>query len=241
MNNLADVCIATISWARNNEEETLLRNSLLALSKLQLPVFITDAGSGAEFIDYIKNLQGFTVLQAPAKGVWAQAKNSLLAAEGHGSKFVLYTEPDKLNFFEQHLEKMLSSAELNDNSGIVVASRSQKAYSTFPAFQQMTENTINNCCAEVIGHRFDFTYGPFLLNRDLVSYIHRVQEDIGWGWRPYMFGLAHRLGLTINSFEGDFYCPEDQQQDDAKERLYRMRQLEQNIRGLVLSTTIPVA
>ncbi len=39
----------------------------------------------------------------------------------------------------------------------------------------------------------------------------------------------------MEAFEKDFYCPPHQRGDDANERIYRMKQLEQNISGLVLS------
>jgi hypothetical protein len=90
----------------------------------------------------------------------------------------------------------------------------------------------------VIGKKFDYTYGPFLLNSRLVPYLDHIKEDIGWGWRPYLFSVADRLGLEVAATTQNFQCPPDQQEDDAKERIYRMRQLEQNIRGIVLSTTI---
>ena len=91
-----------------------------------------------------------------------------------------------------------------------------------------------------MGKAIDYTYGPFLLNRKLAPYLYLVQEDIGWGWRPYAFGLAHRLGYQVNYQEGDFYCPEDQREDNPAERIYRMRQLSQNIQGLVFSTSVAV-
>ena len=104
----------------------------------------------------------------------------------------------------------------------------------------MTESTINHCCAEVMGKEADYCYGTFLVNRALIPYLSLVQENIGWGWRPYSFGMAHRLGYTVDTFEADFSCPPQQREDDNKERLYRMNQLEQNIRGLVLSTNVAV-
>ena len=91
---------------------------------------------------------------------------------------------------------------------------------------------------EVTGKEYDFTYGPFLLNRQLVPHLQKVKEDIGWGWRAYLFVLAHRLGLTLDAFIDDFVCPPDQRDDDQKERIYRMRQLEQNIRGIVLGSNV---
>lgn len=104
----------------------------------------------------------------------------------------------------------------------------------------MTEATINNCCGEVTGHTGDYTYGPFLMNRQLVPYYSVLKEEIGWGWRLFTFVVAHRLGYTLNEWVDDFFCPENQQEDNPTERLYRMHQLSQSIKGLVLSADCPL-
>src|SRR5881275_534422 len=57
----ADLAIVTISWARNEEEEKRLRDSLEQLSTFSLPVFITDGGSSSLFCDFLQSLPRFTV------------------------------------------------------------------------------------------------------------------------------------------------------------------------------------
>ncbi len=236
--NKNDLSIATITWARDEDEEKLLRQSLRQLAKLELTVFITDGGSNTGFLEFLKSFSNFNLLETKAKGVWAQVKNSLSEAHRSGSPFILYTEPDKQNFFEKGLPRMVDEVMVNERSGIITASRSAVGFATFPAFQQMAETTINNCCVEIISSAIDYTYGPFILNRQLVPYLNLVQEDIGWGWRPYTFNIANRLGYKIEAFTNDFSCPLTQQKDNQAERIYRMRQLAQNIQGLVLSTTV---
>ena len=50
--------------------------------------------------------------------------------------------------------------------------------------------------------------------------------------------LAKRLGYAIQIYEDQFKCPDNQVIDSAQERIYRMKQLNQNIEGLIKSTTI---
>jgi hypothetical protein len=238
--NISELSIATISWARNDEEEKLLRQSLQELAKLERLVYITDGGSNSSFLDFLTSFPNFVVLEAEEKGVWAQAKKSLSEAYQSSSAFILYTEPDKLDFFKSGLLRMLDEVTVDEQSGVITASRSAKGFATFPAFQQMTETTINNCCSEVIGDNVDYTYGPFILNRRLVSYLNLIQEDVGWGWRPYTFAMAKRFGYKVEAFEDDFSCPPLQQEDNAKERIYRMKQLAQNMQGIVLSTSVAI-
>lgn len=238
--NPKDVTIATITVARNSEEEKELKASLQQLSLLNIPVIIADGGSILSFIDFLNSISQFTVLAKKHNGVWPQANNSVQAAGQTGTPFIFYTEPDKKDFFQNGLPQFLKEINAHDNTGIVMASRSEAGFASFPSFQQMTETTINNCCAEITGKKRDYCYGPFLLNKKLIAYLNLIEEDVGWGWRPYLFNMANRLGYKTDAFEKDFFCPPHQREDDAKERLYRMRQLEQNIRGLVLSTNVAV-
>ncbi|WP_207492645.1 hypothetical protein [Aridibaculum aurantiacum] len=230
-----NITISTISWARNEAEEELLTKALYQLSTLDIPFVVTDGGSPRSFVDDISQLPNATVLSAKEKGLWAQVTESLQQAAQKQPDFVLYTEPDKLDFFKQ-LPHILPTLTTTENTGVVVFARTAKGFSTFPAFQQMTETTINNCCAEVTGRICDHTYGPFLVHRSVLPHLLQSKEDLGWGWRPYCFGIAARMGLDIQVHENDFACPEDQREDDATERIYRMKQLEQNIRGIVHST-----
>lgn len=233
--NKNNITVATITWARDEQEESLLRASLQVLAELEIPVFVCDGGSGNNFLDFLRSFPHFTIVERKAKGLWGQAQSSLLAASHTASRFILYTEPDKKDFFRNSLPGFIAAAKDDDQLGILLASRSATAFATFPAFQRSTETTINNCCGELIGRPFEYTYGPFLLTRQVVPYLENVANDIGWGWRPYAFNIAHRLGYKVESFEGDFNCPETQREDSMAERMYRMRQLTQNIEGLLLS------
>ena len=232
-----DVSIATISWARNEQEEKVLETSLRFLADSGLPVYITDGGSSARFIQFLQSFSNFTVLHA--KGLWPQAKTSITSAS-RSTEIVLYTEPDKQDFFSTYLLKMLQQ-KWDESTGVILASRSSKGYSTFPVFQQLTENTINQCCKEIIGKNIDYCYGPFLFNSRLMSFIDSVKDDCGWGWRPYLFAIAHRLSLNIHSYQDDFNCPPDQRIDNEAERIYRMKQLTQNLNGLIEASMVDLS
>lgn len=236
--NKNKLSVATITWARDTKEETLLRSALSRLALMRIPVFVTDGGSGESFIEFLHSLPNFTVVQPLGKGLWNQVNSSLNATLSHTATHVLYTEPDKLDFFTNRLEHFIEAAD--EAMGIVLASRTEEAFASFPAFQQTTETSINFCCAEVIHQSFDFTYGPFILNSKLIPFLNYLPADIDWGWRPFAFCIAHRLGYKIQEIKGDNLCPIDQRQDSPKERIYRMKQLYQNIEGVVLSTSVKV-
>jgi hypothetical protein len=239
--NTTHLSIATMTWARDAAEEALLRRSLGLLSGLGVPLFVTDGGSPAPFLDFVRGLPHATVLAPPRPGLWMQTRTSLRAAHDQGTPFILYTEPDKADFFARFLPQFLAEAAADEGLGVLLFARSDRGFASFPAFQQMTETTINGCCREVVGEAADYVYGPFLLNRAVVPHLETLPDTIGWGWRPYAFHLARRLGYRIGAVTGDFECPADQRHDTPAERLYRMRQLVQNIEGLTLSTAADLA
>jgi hypothetical protein len=235
-----EVAVATMTWARDAAEERLLRESLHLLAGLGVPVFVTDGGSGGPLLDFLRAVPHFRVFEAGAPGAWPQARTSIRAAADADARFILYAEPDKRDFFRRGLREFISEAPADDGVGVVLASRSAESFATFPEFQRQTETADNRCCAEVLGVEADFTYGPFLLNRALVPHLGGAADDLGWGWRPHAFGTARRLGYRVCRVEGHLPCPPEQREDDAAERLYRIRQLGQNIRGLVGSLATPL-
>jgi hypothetical protein len=237
----SEISIATMTWARDAQEEHLLRESLSHLAELNIPTFVTDGGSGKGFIEFLQGFSHFKVFEADEPGLWPQVRRSIQAANESAAQFILYTEPDKSEFFRGNLQKLISEAPGGDDLGVVIAGRSAASFSTFPEFQRFTEAAINRCCAEVIGEPGDYTYGPFLLNRGLVPYLNDVVKDLAWGWRPYAFKIARRRGYRIEFLVKDLPCPLQQQEDSKSERIYRMSQLSQSIEGLVLSTTVAVA
>jgi hypothetical protein len=229
-----EVAVATMTWARDEAEERLLRESLPVLADFGAPVFVTDGGSGGPFLDFLQSLPRFRVFEAGAPGVWPQARTSInAAADTNAARFILYTEPDKRDFFRDGLREFVAEAQAADDVGVVLASRSAESFATFPEFQRHTETAINRCCAEALGVEADFTYGPFLLNRALVPRLSHAADEIGWGWRPYAFGAARAEGYRLLHVERHRPCPPEQREDDGAERLYRVKQLGQNIQGLL--------
>lgn len=225
-----------MTWARDGLEEGRLRQSIPYLAELQIPTYVTDAGSGIEFIEFLRSFPHFTVCQAAQPGLWPQVRQSLEAAQRSAAPFLLYTEPDKLEFFRDHLSQLISEAPEDRNLGALIPGRSDAGFSTFPEFQRFTETAINRCCAERTGRPGDYSYGPFFLNRELLGELRGLAEEIGWGWRIYTLAMTHLMNYRIEFLEKDFVCPAEQREDSHSERLYRMRQLAQSLAGLVCAT-----
>jgi hypothetical protein len=240
MTATADIAIATMTLVRGVEEEPLLRRSMEALTRQGRHVFVSDGGSGDAFVGFLRSLANVTIVSPTAPGLVGQVRASLAAAAGSGAGAVFYTESDKQVFFESSLREFVERIPRGESTGLRLAARSPQALSTFPAIQQFTEGVINDLCARFLRERGDYSYGPFLLPVELVRYVDRAADDLGWGWRHFIFAIAHRLGHRIRHVPGDYACPRDQRGEDDRERLHRLRQLAQNVRGLEAGLMLPL-
>jgi hypothetical protein len=227
------VSVATITWARTADEDAVLRRSLNRLAETGLRVSVGDAGTNASFTAFLRSLPGVLVAAPRERGLVAQVNASLDAAAQFDTPFVLYTEPDKEGFFGGPLANFIERAETGRDIGVVLAARSEASFNTFPPMQRYTEGVINHLCGELIGRPGDYSYGPFLINRMLLRALADLPRETGWGWRPFIFLTAHRRNFRVSHIAGDYSCPPDQREEDEEERAHRLRQLGENISGLL--------
>ena len=218
----------------------MIHAALQHLSHAGIPVVVADGGSPPDFIDAITALPHVSVVRPPEPGLVAQVQAAFIAGRTHQTPFMLYLESDKASFAEEHLVDFIERASTDPRVGVVLAGRTDRSFMTFPVWQRSTEARINEMTGERTGRPGDYSYGPFLLNSQLARYVEAAPGSLGWGWRHFMFGVAHRLGYRLMHVTGDYECPMNQRREDERERRHRERQLEENITGLTLSVTMPL-
>jgi hypothetical protein len=91
---------------------------------------------------------------------------------------------------------------------------------------------MNRLCAEQFGEAGDYLYGPLLMDAALVPLLDRLEDDVRWGWRPYLMARAQAAGHPVRLWIDHLPCPAEQRAEEA--RIYRMEQLAQNVAGLAL-------
>ena len=231
---LADVAVATITRARDRDEERLIAAALRRLSRSALPIAVADGGSSARFLESLRRLRGVTFVTPKHHGLISQVQASVESAHRTGRTFILYTESDKNRFFDRALVDFVRRAP--HHAGIVLAARSEAGFKTFPPIQRLTESTANELCSTAIGATMDYFYGPFLMHRRLAAHVARAPLTLGWGWRPFLFATAHHLGYRIEAVVGDYRCPVTQRGEGDAEKKHRVRQLTENVLGIFTAT-----
>ena len=222
-----------MTWARSVDESRALIRSLTRLSDAGYPVAVADRGTDRDFAAALQRIAGLTVTVPESAGLVDQVQASFRIAAALATPFVLYAESDKEEFFANRLERFLAAAPSSADIGVALASRSERAFNTFPAVQRYTEGVINHLCSQVTAVPGDYSYGPFLMSSVLMKNITDLNPALGWGWRPAMFVAASRRGLRIAHVVDDHDCPPDQREEDESARAHRLRQLSQNISGLI--------
>ena len=229
----SEVAIATVTWARSADEEELLGRSLQRLVAAGFPVAIADRPTSTTFTRRLGELPGVRIAVPQATGLVAQVKASFAAAATFETRFILYVEPDKQAFFSGALRDFVLHAAGDTDVGVVLASRSRASFGTFPPMQQYTEGVINQLCSEFVGGDGDYSYGPFMMNRTLMPSLHVIPVHLGWGWRHFMFAMAARHGFRVLHVVGDYDCPLGRRAEAGSDRVHRLRQLSENLLGLI--------
>ncbi len=193
-------------------------------------VFAVDGGSSDKFLSKAKEISNLFMVRSEG-GLVSQVKRSLNEALKTNADYILYTESDKQLFFQDKIDAFssLSSEILPTNPGMILASRTQESFSTFPPFQRRAEHFLNDMLANITGNVCDYSYGPRILSRDLLPHIDDLGESMGWGWMTYLVLAAHRLNKEVKNIELSLPCPPDQQGETENDKKYRLQQLQQHL------------
>lgn len=191
-----------------------------------------DGGSKDPFVNRLRKLE--VEVEIPSeRGLVNQVKAGLAAAlKMWPMNGILYTEPDKYLFFGARLNQFISAVRQSD---ISIASRDSGSFRTFPKGQRWTEGFTNEAAELVLGIKGDYCYGPMLLSRRAAELALQAPEDLGWGWRFWLFARVRKEGLRLKLLTLDLPCPKEQRGEDTRtDRIYRLKQMRQNLAGMEL-------
>jgi hypothetical protein len=205
--------------------------------RVRRPILVAEGPSETAFAGWLAQRQELTVAkwQPQTKpGLVAQLLPAFRAARAYDPEWVLYTEPDKRQFFRDGLYRLIeASTAPGVRPGLILAARTAQGLRTYPCGQRTAETMMNQMCGEAVGQPGDYTYGPMLIHRSLLGYTEQMPEELGWGWRFFLIALAHQTRRDIALCTVPNECPRAQQaEDDPAARVYRLRQLVENVTGL---------
>ena len=197
--------ISTITLARSTIEEKRITTALgilyenLARAGRQIPIVAVDGGSDISFVNKVEGILGIGVPLANEKGLFPQVLASLQRANDQGTSAILYTESDKILFFER-ISKLLTASEYlmhaHPNFGIILAARTPESFATYPETQRAEESKVNTL----------------------------LKEITGLGWLSAAVVIAKKRGKGIYAVSMDFPCPAEDTIETESDRKYRQSQ-----------------
>src|SRR4051794_23136083 len=114
--------IATMTAGRSEHEAAVLAGSIDQLACHGLPIFAADAGSIAAFTDRVRDVSGLELCREGSTLV-QQIKASFRRALKADHRVVLYTEPDKKEFFAAGVRSFLAEAGKCQVEAVCIAAR----------------------------------------------------------------------------------------------------------------------
>jgi hypothetical protein len=224
-----------MTWVRDAEERARVRDGLVWLAERFTVVAVNreaDAVPGA--LHELAALETLTVIPARQPGLASQVREAFAEAGRHGADWILYSEPDKVEFFRDHLDAFLTeaAAKVGPDTAAAIAGRSAARLAALPPVQREAEGLINAWTGRFTEQPGDYSYGPFLLAASCAEWVQTAGDDLGWGWRHYVFGLCRRHRRPIVHIAGDYPSP-PAAGDPRREEVLRQQQLAENIRGLL--------
>lgn len=232
-----DIAITTVSWIRTEDEARVVLPAIEALSRLNVPVVIVDAGSSPQHQKTIRSLPHI-VFSENRNGLTGQLIESQRTAARYAEN-LFYLQSDKFDFILHGAPKMIEAYRKLSSKGVMVPVRSTASLATYPPYQREQEAFINSFMSDFIGTVTDYYAGPKLYPASLVKYLDKMQGDIGWGIEAFLYVVAKRLGLPFEFVPVEIKAPRDVDDVETTNR-YRLRITAWQIEGYLQALQIPL-
>lgn len=230
--------IATISYDRNDPSlRDRMIQSFQEWKELGIDVVTSDSGSSEEFIKKVKDM-GVEVLKRPDSFVGTGIKQSIQRAVELGADEIVYTESDKSGKygFTKEIKKCLLKLGEAD---IVIPSRTNSAFATYPHDRQWTEtNIINFFYGKLLQDLADstvkdYSYGPRVFRKEVAPFFVK-SPYIDWAasFEP-LINMTHNGAKKITEVKVDAEYIVGTDTLDAQATAYRVEQSHQIMQPII--------
>lgn len=233
------IAIATTSLIRSPEEEQIVFEAVKSLSLLNIPVILTDGGSSDKQKNYLKSLPNIRFYQTN-RGLFEQLKISFNEGEKMADS-LFYLHTDKVDFVTYYVPHVIDHYMTLPKNTLLISERTQKAFNTYPLFQQKVELFLNTIISEFLNKKADYYYGPKIFSSMLVPYFSRIKGDIGWGYEAFIYMLNKRLGYPMEFYPVDHIKAPKDVGDVDEINEYRLQIVQGQIEGLLQGKEIKLS
>ncbi len=198
-------------------------------AQFDAPVIVADGGSSENFLKNMK-AAGVQDIYNVTGGLTNQLVRSMQEAATIAD-YVIYTEPDKLDWFNGDFSRIFADYAPGHFSPIA---RTDEVFSTFPVSQQNAERRLNDFLIKYAGVKGDYGYGPRVFPSSLADSLSEINQDIRWGTLTHLLIRAKERGIPFQMLYLAASCPFSQREENNPE--YRNRQTAQHELAFSLAT-----
>ena len=177
-----------------------------------IPVFFADS-SPEEVSNAIRQAAGVAnhrmIVLDGEVSMGLQRRTIIQDALAHGFNALAWIEPEKYGIISQ-LPRCFDLLE--QMGGLVVPGRTKAGFSTYPLFQQASEQQINHTLARMLGTQtIDYTFGPRVFDPEVAS-LFLAYDKLPDMWEMFYARLPDilRQGLPITGLPIEFAYPQAQ-------------------------------
>src|SRR3989344_2179698 len=185
---------------------TLALQTVEAARKLGYGLVVVDQQSTDQFRKSIEDL-GAKLIVLEQGDMCESRRTAIQGAYDTNRPYLCWTEPEKVDYVKS-IE--LTLLLLEQGADLVVPRR--LSLRSYPAFQQLTERTMNGSFEVLTGRPLDVTFGPKSWRREVTNYFVGYEKssdgEYGITFIPLVYMLAD--GKQLRSVAVDYEHPQEQ-------------------------------
>lgn len=221
------VGIATLTFYKPGsgfeEREGFARETIRRAREEGYDVVIVDAGSHLELLRYFKDLGAILINQT--SGMGDGFRTAISEIQGLGKEFTAWMEAEKCNYVES-IEK---TAETLEQQGAEIAVPIRRDLSSYPKYQQHSDQFASLLFEELTGVNIDVFFGPKTWRTPLTKYFKDYDTKYGDQWEGLfvpLIDMAHD-GKKIISVPIDYEHNKQQTQLEEHNLDFYLKRIEQ--------------
>lgn len=242
---MPEIAIATTTrYASPTELRCKLAQAMIreAVSNQNIPVVIVDGSHRADVQQALKEAGGQVIEEESPSTMGAAWRQALREAARLETEVVVLMQPEKRPMVEDL--PILAQPILSGAADIVVPSRTEEGFRSYPNVQRLAEQYGNEIFRRLTGFGLDVWLGVRLISRNSFNFFLQYNGDYSDKWDAIFIPLlrAQKAGLSIWGVSTDYKHPPEQREqeenDDALGILKRQEQLQNLIEALCTETEL---
>lgn len=186
-------------------------------------IVIVDYNSSEIFLEKLKKMSA-NVIKLNENG-FGKSKRLVISKALERGEIIVLTEPEKISLID-FIPQLISPIETGE-AELVIPRR--KSLSSYPSFQQNTEEKLNKKWFYITHTNFDISFGPRVLNSKSAFFFLNYTGIYGDRWESIFLPVidAIKAGIKIKEVEINYIHPRIQTEYEEGNKTFDQKRLDQ--------------